>query len=278
LSAPYPFFYWPASGVVDTTVVPNVLRVIVWHALHTDVYPYFILINMSLATFSLPGLQLQGPPQALPSTEATHPYGFTAFLNADGDVYLYGMYQRNHYLARAPVAQMTDASRWQYWAGRSWAVAAPRRAVPLAWPKEPDAPGNPVVRSHAAGWGSGPWAPLSVTPYGSGYLGTSKRAGVLGRDVSVFTASRPQGPWTYAGQVATTPDPTPGGAGDGSFSFGVSLALSCPSTPTPWTCLPGARGPTLIYSTNDSGKNPRLTIQTYGPHFLSPRSLPAVRR
>jgi hypothetical protein len=247
-------YYWPASAVVEN----GVLRVFVWHVQRTGPGQLgFAVIDMQVATFSLPGLALQSV-QPLPfSTSATRPYGATSFADADGHVYLYGEKAGNVFVARAPLGQIMVPGAWQFWgdvgAGPTW-VPTQANAVPLQWTNMP--PLIPVPNA-----GPGPRAEPWMTPWGTGYLATAKLANDVTDDVSVFTAPSPAGPWRYYGTVASTAAP-------GLIAYDAYTGT-----------LPGVATPTIIYSTNLSPFTtpPPLTGQTYGPHFVAPfpNSLPA---
>ena len=235
-------WYWPASGLVES----GVLRVFLWDVTRSGSGPLgFTVLDMRVATFGLPTLQLESI-QALPfPTSAAQPYGSTAFVGSDGYAYLYGESQRNVYVARAPVGQIMTAAAWQFWGtvgvGSGWS-SNPAAATPTQWVDLPTVPGS--------GTGQGPKAQPWVRPNGSGYLATAKLADDLSDDVSVFTAPSPAGPWTYYGSIAST-------AASGLMAYDA------------WTnVLPGTSNPTLVYSTNlvSPGVVP-LSGQTYGPHF-----------
>ena len=254
-------WYWPTSGVVDTT--SNVLRVFMLHEQRTGSGAFaFTLDDVDVATFSLPGITLLSiQPLPFPSGNAK-PYGETSFLNTtDGDVYLYGQASRNVYAARAPVGQLLNPSAWTFASGNpnspSWGPAS--AATPLQWINIPN-----FDPGHLLGSGTGPSADPSVINDGSGYLLTSKLANAFSNDVSVFTASSPAGPWTYYGQVANTQQA-------GTIAYGAYTQLT----------LPGTASPTIVYNTNVSGfvsNPPPSSIYTYGPHFVAPypNSLPLL--
>ncbi len=250
-------WYWPTGGVVDPA--SNTLRVFVLHELRTGGGAFsFVLVDVDVATFSLPGLALVGI-QPLPFPAASQGYGETSFLNpADGKVYLYGGTSRNLYVARAPLGLLTGSgASWEFAGGDPQAptwLNDPAAATPLHWINVP-------YIDPAFGPGEGPFAKPSVIPYGSGYLATAKLIDAFSDDVSVFTAASPAGPWTYSGPVANTQLA-------GTIAYGAFTRLT----------LPGASGPIITYNTNVSpfiANPPQSTISTYGPHFVSPANLPA---
>jgi hypothetical protein len=243
--------FWPSSGVVEN----GVLRVFVTHARTTAPGPLGLaVVDVEVATFSLPGLVFQGV-QPLPfSTSSTQPYGATSFVDADGYAYLYGANQGNVFVARAAVGQLLVPGAWQFWGdtgtGPTW-VPNQANAVALHWTNMPHLIPAP---------GEGPRAQPWVRRSGTGYVATAKLANSVTDDVSVFTAPSPQGPWAYHGQVATT-------AAAGLIAYNAYTQT-----------LPGTATPTVVYSTNLSPFTtpPPLSGQTYGPHFVAPfpNSLP----
>jgi hypothetical protein len=249
-------WYWPTSGVVDPTT--NTLRVFVLHeGPGAGAFP-FTLLDVKVATFSLPGLALLGI-QPLPFPTSNIPFGETSFLNpADGKVYLYANTYRNTYVARAPVGQLTTPGSWEFADGNAalptWST---NTATAMHWFNVPAL--DPALVP-ALGPGEGPFAKPSVIPYGSGYLATAKLADAFSDDVSAFTAPSPAGPWTYFGRIGTTQV-------GGMIAYGAFTRLT----------LPGTSSPTIVYNTNVSpfvSNPPQHTIYTYGPHFVSPNSLP----
>jgi hypothetical protein len=241
--------YWPASAVVES----GVLRVFCTHVRRTGLGPLdFAIVDMQVATFSLPGLAFQGV-QPLPfTTGPTQLYGSTSFVDSDGKAYLYEQNQGNVFVARAPVGQILVPGAWQFWGdpgtGPTW-ISNQAQSVPMQWTNMPN-----LIPAPGAGPRSQPWVRRTST----GYLATAKLANAVTDDVSVFTAASPQGPWTYAGQVATT-------AAAGLIAYNAYTET-----------LPGTATPTVVYSTNLSPFTtpPPLSGQTYGPHFVSPSSLP----
>jgi hypothetical protein len=245
-------WYWPTSGVVDAA--HNQLLVFVLHVQRTGTGPLdFTILDVRVATFSLPGLTLTGV-QPLPFPTSSLAYGSTSFDDATNamapDVYAYVSNQRNAYVARASVDEVLTGP-WEFWDGTGWSSDS-TQAAPMAWNGIPSSfdPG------HVFGPGSGPAAQPSVIADGTGYLLTAKLADAFSSDVSVFTGASPTGPWTYVGQVADTTQPD-------TIAYGAYTQLA----------LPGTSGPTTVYNTNVSpflSNPPPSSIQSYGPHFVVP--------
>jgi hypothetical protein len=247
-------WYWPTSGGVDTA--NNQLLVFALHVLRNGPNSLdFTILDVRVATFSLPGLTLQSI-QPLPFATSSLAYASTSFYdrtNADPtqrDVYAYVSNHRNAYVARTPVAEVLTGP-WQFWNGTGWSSDA-TKAAPMTWSGIPSSfdPG-PLL-----GDGSGPAAQPAVIAYGSGYLLTAKLADAFTNDVSVFTGPTPEGPWAYVGQIADTTETN-------TIAYGAYTQLT----------LPGTSGPVTVYNTNVSpfvSNPPPSTIQTYGPHFVVP--------
>lgn len=246
-------WYWPTSGVVDTA--NDQLLVFVLHVQRTGSDSLdFTILDVGVATFSLPALTLEGV-QQLPFPTSGLAYASTSFYDATNpdpaqrDVYAYVSNQRNAYVARTTVAQVLTGP-WEFWDGSGWSTDS-TQAAPMAWSGIPN-----FDPSHTLGAGAGPRAQPAVVAYGSGYLLTSKLADAFSNDVSAFTGPTPAGPWTYVGQIANTTQAN-------TIAYGAYTQLS----------LPGTSGPVTVYNTNVSpflSSPPPSTIQTYGPHFVAP--------
>jgi hypothetical protein len=257
-------WYWPAAGVVENS---STLRVIVWHILRgTGGSLNFQPVDMRVATFSLPSLTLQSV-QALPiPTSVDHPYGSTVLEASDGYLYLFGRdNNRDQFVARVPQAEglMAAATSYQFWSGDTtqW-QSDPTKAVPLAF-------NNMPALLPQLGSGVGPAAALWVLPYQGGYLATAKPAEIFSGTVSVFTATQPQGPWTWKEDVAITPPTAGSGVPDesGLGSYGA------------YTLTPSGT-PVVVYNTNQFpgiSNPPTPTIYNYGPQFVTPTNpLPSI--
>jgi hypothetical protein len=230
--------YWPSSAVVDAS---GRLQVFLMHVR----YDPFTVFGFKIATFSLPGLALQSISAQLPFTDSTHTYGTTAVANG-GFAYLYSTNDQNQRVARVPLTSVTNPGAYQFFDGTSW-TSNNGAAAPLQFTGVP----TPVVgiTLHA------PIAGLWVVPHGAGFLGTAKLVNQFSSDVSLFTAPSPEGPWSYAGQAASTPS--------GVFTYGAQTVFGAQG-------LNGA--PLTIYSTNVPGT--ASTILQYGPRFVTPVKIP----
>ncbi len=204
-------WYWPTSGVVDPGT--NQLLVFALEGQRIGPAPLdFEILGTSVATFSLPSLAFTGvQPLPFPTTTLTvngvavgGSYGSTSFFDATNpdptqrDVYLYVSSFRDTYVARATVDQILTGP-WAFWNGSGW-VADPTQAAPVQWIGMPD-----FDPTHLYGPGDGPRSQPNVVAYGNGYLLTEKLNDAFSSDVSVFTATLPTGPWTYAGRSPTRP-------------------------------------------------------------------------
>jgi hypothetical protein len=240
ISPPAGRAYWPASAVV--------------HVAANRVYVFLLDVNRAnglvegtrVARFSLSTLGLLGVSSRLSPTSTLRPYGSTAML-ADGLAYMYSSNSQDFRVARAPIGSVTNTATWEYWTGPGdiWSASS-GAAGTLEFVGTPDVNGVSL---------DAPIAPLRVEPHGEGYLGTAMLIDAFSNTVSAFTAPAPEGPWTYASNLATTPS--------GVFSYGAQTLMG----------LQGGAAPILSYSTNVPGT--ASTIGQYGPRFVTPANLPA---
>ena len=277
IPAPSGEWYWPTAGVVEHTASGDVLRVFVYHETHTaGPSPFNLrLIDMRIATFSLPGLQFVGVqplPNGVPSDQ-THPWGQAALV-VGPDVYIYGRGTdpnanpvvadtgRDHRIARVALGSLTTGP-WQFYNGGTtgtpadWTLNSSAAALlTFVADKTPLPPGANSAK---------PYDPMNVVPDpNGGYLavgklgeGAPKTSGIYGTEISGWTASTPQGPWHYAGKIAATSQRV------NQFSYGAQLELS----------LPGRTPSTVLYSVNsfdDVSKN----VSLYGVKFEPPAVVP----
>jgi len=248
-------WYWPAGAIVDG----GALRVFLMRIAPIPAGFGFGMIQMDLATFSLSTLQLQGITGPVPAT-IDKPFG-TTVLSDGSHVYLYAPSSKEsgdeqitakHYVARAPVGQLTNTSAWTYWNQtlQDW-VADFDVAEPMAFtdPALHPTPGSIEVLG-------GPAAQLQVSanPAG-GFRGTAKLLDAFSDDVSAFSAPNPWGPWTWEGRVATTAFPELATYGAATHSNLIGTSTS-----------------TLVFNTNDAPFGAVLppTIANYGPRFVTP--------
>jgi hypothetical protein len=231
--------YWPSSAVVDGA---GNLQVFLMHVRYSDGFVY----GMKIATFSLPSLTLQGISAQLPFTDLLRTYGTTALVDG-GFAYLYSTHDQDQRLARVPLTAVTNANAYQFWNGSTWVSAANyNSAVALTFNNMHDSAG---IDLHA------PIAGLWAVRHGNGFLGTAMLVNAYSQELGLFTASSPQGPWTYIGNAATTPS--------NRFSYGALTTFRLQGmSPTPAT----------IFSTNIQA-TPN-TISEYGPRFVAPANVP----
>jgi Domain of unknown function (DUF4185) len=137
-----------------------------------------------------------GPPELFeimaisPDDEALDQVNWGAASTVHGRwFYLFGTRQTGHdfgrelYVGRAPVADPTDRSRWQFWDGSTWGASMAAAAAVL--------PAQGGVSQT-----------LSVDHLDGLWVAVSKRDGDLGDFVYVWTAPTPYGPWTPQRGVA----------------------------------------------------------------------------
>lgn len=232
--------YWPASAIVDAA--HNRLFVFLLHVLRSGPFG-FTVVGTRVATFTLPTLGLASvSPVDLTGTSEARPYGSTSLT--DGQyAYMYSTNGGAHHVARAPIGTARQQSTWEYWDGTGWSTAGNFAAA------QPMSFTGPTVEVGVQSFSS-PIAPLRVEPYGDGFLGTAMVVDGISRDVVTYTAPAAEGPWTFAGYVATTPA--------GVKSYGAQ-------TPSG---IQGAAGAILVHSVNVDAGVP-VTIGNCGFRFAS---------
>jgi hypothetical protein len=269
IPAPSGQWYWPTTGVVEG----NVLRVFLFRMTTGDTPGAFNFrnIDMQIATFSLPGLQLLGVqplPNGIPSDAgsqwgaSTFTAGSTAyvFANGSGDpTNTDALAGRNRRVARVALGSLTTGP-WQFYNGGTTGTDAD-------WSNDPNAAAflsfvadSPTLPSGAPS--AKPWDSLFVTPRpAGGYLAVGKLGelpepnSLFGTEISGWTAPAPQGPWHYAGKVSQTSPQA------NQFSYGARLDR-----------LPGST-PMVHYSLN-SVDDVTQNIALYSMKFVAPSTLP----
>jgi hypothetical protein len=234
-------WFWPTAGVVESNGTR--LRVLLLHLRSTgSTAPFnFAVVGVELATYTLPDLSLVATTDLPLAAAPAPPYGQTTLVDG-GFLYLYGSEDasygspfkvRLHQVARVALGSETTASAWEFakvdpdTSAVTWSTK-PVDATPMLF--DPDGSGP-----DAATIDDGPRAPLVVTPYAGGYLGTAKTIDAFSDDVSTWFAPSPTGPWSYVGKAVT------GLAGDptASFTYGGRIVTDLPGSP-----------PVLIWSQN----------------------------
>jgi hypothetical protein len=162
-----------------------------------------------VAKYHLPDLMFQGvtnlPAQNVPQTPyggGPVPWGIRSVRATDGTVYLYGTTKRSNlgpadvWIAKAPFAQVTDPSAWQYHTGL---------VAPLDWSNDFTL-AQPMTFTGTLDQNQddikAPLGQLSVTPYGTKYLAAASND-VLDTRIRAWISDNPDGPWQYLGVVAT---------------------------------------------------------------------------
>jgi hypothetical protein len=255
-------WFWPTAGIVEANGTR--LRVLMLHVRATAAAaPFdFAVMGVEVATFSLPDLTLLSTSDLAPAAAPAPPYGQTAFVDG-GFLYLYGSRDaaygypfkvRYQQVARVPVGNETSSSQWEFahvdpqTQAVTWSKTA-GDASPMLF--DPDGSGLAPATID-----DGPRAPLVVTPYAGGYLGSAKLIDAFSDDVSTWYAPTPTGPWAYVGEaVSGLPgDPT------ATFSYGGRVVTDLPGSP-----------PVLLWSQNHEPLSDVIADNTlYKAHFAAP--------
>jgi hypothetical protein len=207
IPAPSGRWYWPGATVIenDTLVV---FAYVVGPGGGTPPFN-FTIHGTAVARYHLPELTLQGvtnlPEQQAPDVPyggGQIPWGIRSVRVADGTVYLYGTTKRSDlgpadvWVAKAPFAQVTNPSAWQYHTGL---------VAPLDW-SDQFALAQPMTFTGTPQQNQddieAPLAQLSVTPYGTKFLAATS-SDVLDTRIRGWISDNPDGPWQYLGVVAT---------------------------------------------------------------------------
>lgn len=271
IAAPPGQWYWPTAGVVEPTGGGNVLRVFLDRMTSGGGSGLFNfrLLDMQIATFTLPGLQLvdvRPLPNGIASGQSNE-WGASALVDGS-TIYVYANGPgnqpsqdcdpgRERRVARVPLGSLTTGP-WQFFDGANWA-GDPSAAAPLQFVADTPLPATActakpfdtlrAVRSPNGGYAAGGKL---------GELGSDPNDALFATEISEWTAQAPQGPWHYRGKIGETPSwPN----GDNQFSYGADLLFN----------LPGG-APTLLYSVN-SFNNVAQNIWLYGVKLFAPSAL-----
>jgi hypothetical protein len=271
VAAPAGQWYWPSAGVVEG----NALRVFLFRMTTGNGGDFnFRLVDMQIATFTLPALQLVDV-RPLPNGIASGPVdSWGASVLADGaTLYVYANGSgnrpsqdcdpdRERRVARVATGNLTTGP-WEFFDGVNWS-SNPAAAAFVQFVEDTPRPATACTAK--------PWDTLNAVrgPNG-GYTAGGKLgefaashtdALLLGTEISQWTAQAPQGPWHYKGKIAETSPPWPNG--NSQYTYGAHLLFD----------LPGGT-PTLLYSVNTFnplGQN----VWLYGVNFVNPSLLPRL--
>jgi hypothetical protein len=209
----------------------------------------FQVLGPALALFDVPvggtprliSVRDLGPDDADPSK----PMWGAAIETTPDAVYVYGTaspaggaaFGRQLEVARAPISNVADPAAWRYWDGSHWQPDADRAAVLI-----------PAV--------GGVSQVLSVFQRDGTWYAVSKRDDVLGKDLVIWKAPAPTGPFVASAPLAEIPSDST----DGLLRY---MPLAHPDL------LPEDGSVVVSYSRNVADlerlwKDPRL----YRPHFL----------
>ncbi len=213
-------FFWPMGAFADS----GTLYVFVQKFVPGGGLCGCVALDMEIARFALPGLQLLGVGPS-PSSGLLPEFGGTVTSTTDFHYFVGrntpdGQHPRTHYLARVPVgSDPTAGASWRYWNGGSTGTDADwgtdDATVPCAVTAGVGSGGACPMQFEMPGVGSltseGPNAPLSVIELGDGtFLAGAKLRDVYADPVDTWRSPTPYGPWTQPTFAASTPAPAGG--------------------------------------------------------------------
>ncbi len=153
------------------------------------------VVGQSLVTFDVSTFALRSvtPLTAAADNEERNGIWWSAGAAIDGPyLYVYGVqlepgdYGRSLYVARVPVATTTQLSGWCFWNGAAWTPSSKLPPAARLIGKELD-------------------TVVSVWHSGTTWYLVSQKYGMLGRDIELWTATSPQGPWRDTKVLYTIP-------------------------------------------------------------------------
>ena len=149
-----------------------------------------VIVGVDVATFSLPAFTLDGvtamPGAWIPGQGYPRQYG-VSIVEEDDYTYIYGcetggVLSKELHVARVPRGQLLSGT-WEYWTGSGWST------LPLL---------SARIRSGVAD-------EMSVVKTKTGYRAVASLVGI-GSQIYMYTAPRPEGPWSAGTLLYTTPE------------------------------------------------------------------------
>jgi len=187
-------WYWPMDAVVDAA--SNSVRVSAMRVADAPGAPGYQwkVVRIDIVTLDLRSLAYKGA-SPMP-TGGGLPWGISMIRQGD-TVYLYASVNGRHYAARTALTHLYDG-KWEFWTSNGWSTST-AGLTPMTFT---------LYNGKADG---GPFAGVTVEPYGSGYIASAKRCDLICPDLSAWYSPSPAGPWHAvnlpSGQVMTTPAP-----------------------------------------------------------------------
>ena len=240
--------YWPMDVGIVHLAGYDLVGISLQRVRSTGAGPFdFRILGPAIALFKVPRgkapILLAVHDLGADAVDPTRPVWGAAIETVGDLVYIYGTaltpegntFGRLLKVARVHTMEAGDQSKWRYWDGRPWQPDAERAAVLI-----------PAV--------GGVSEVLSVFHRGSTWYALSKRSDVLGKDLVIWKAPSPTGPFVPSAPLAELPSDS------GLLRY---MPLAHPDL------LPEAGSVVVSYSRNVADlqrllKNPTL----YRPHFL----------
>ncbi len=274
---------WPVQAVVEPRRPGSdekVVRVLLWQREAGQApWIYGVPRASEVATFSLPGLELEGVTsvyeprhtdverRVLYGTSALGEGGWTYVFGADeGSVG--GKASRAH-VARAPVGRLDDPDAWQFWGGAaSGSGGSSAGAKGLGWQEDP-ARSVPILVGETAQRGA--TGTYTVVRRGDTWLLLTMDAGAPDgggvTDVVSYWSCTPTGPWHGPSKVAAPPLP-PGATRAGAVPYNPQAHAEFSSDDVGGSG--GGRGLLISYDVNVMNSTGAIhqDVAYYRPRFL----------
>jgi hypothetical protein len=185
-------WYWPDGGIADPA--HNVVYLSSMHAIFDHVGDGFNyrLVRNEILTVDYHSLQLI---KATPMPTGGGLQWGTTMMQHGGYDYIYANAPgAKQYVARALPQHLLDG-QWEFWTGSTWSANG-ASVAPMTFKyfsKNPDV---------------GPYAAITVYPYGNGYIASAKRCDLICPDLTAWYSPTAAGPWyavnSNSGKIATT--------------------------------------------------------------------------
>jgi hypothetical protein len=268
--APANHFYWVGDSVVVQVGKQKKLWVFLME--FDSKLAYY---GSAIAQLSLPGLKLESIQRLIGTGSSTVAWGSTLILDGTQSqpvLYVYGLQNKQTingkvpYLARVDprvgLKAVADASQWSVWNGQTWVKGLNDAAQLIGAPQDPQNAGDQISDEFSV--------KKLRTKAGAVYILVGMDTTVpFGhwKHITLYSACRPEGPWSAKHVVYTTPEAesrrVPG--------MSESQSLAGPMVvynPHLHPQFINDKGILISYNTNTSKGEDLLFADTYRPRFI----------